>query len=111
MNLSTITRLSPPPNRNGGHDGKHVQNVFRTSEGGNSYLQLGQMAASLPPLPRFPSTGNSSPQFGHLRSRCWPSSVGAIEPVGIRKTSKTKCRMISTNTSAPSTPSMVSRQG
>src|SRR3954447_22849639 len=50
------------------------------------------------------------PHLGHLRSLCRPSSVGAIEPVGITKASATKPRKSSARTTAIATDSTVSRQ-
>src|SRR5947207_2775779 len=50
------------------------------------------------------------PHLGHLRSLCRPSSVGAIEPVGITNASATKPRNNKARMTAIATDSIVSRQ-
>src|SRR3954471_2326536 len=50
------------------------------------------------------------PHLGHLRSLCRPSSVGAIEPVGITNASATNPRNSSAKMTAIATDSTVSRQ-
>src|SRR5688572_20142647 len=51
-----------------------------------------------------------APHLGHFRSLCRPSSVGAIEPVGITNASATKPRNNRAKITAMATDSTVSRQ-